>query len=138
MVERDSKDTSLLSMPGKCNPAACTRYPVVASMATRECFNSAARNHAKVESDPKVANERGSQGPTGIVDPGKSPRAAERATELACVIWRFKSNEHTRSGRIGSAIVGSNCLLTNLVGSRGKGGGRSSQQKNKGTLHGKL
>jgi hypothetical protein len=96
MVERDSKDTSLLSMPGKCKPTAWTRYPVVASMAIRECFTSDARNHAKVESDPKVANSRGSQGPTGLVDPGKSPRATERATELDCLINRKRPISTTK------------------------------------------
>lgn len=83
MVERDSKETSLLSIPGKWNPAAWTMYPVVASMAIRECFNSEARNHARVESDPKVARLRGSNGPTGLVFPGKSSRAWFKAELVA-------------------------------------------------------
>ena len=82
IVESDSKETSLLSIPGKWVPAAWTKYPVVASIATRECFNSAARNQAKVDSDPKVASSKGSQGPTGLVFPGRSSRAAERAEEV--------------------------------------------------------
>jgi len=63
-------------MPGKWIPAPWTRYPVTASMATRECLSSAAWNHARVSSDPAVARLNGSNGPTGLVDPGRSARFA--------------------------------------------------------------
>jgi hypothetical protein len=88
MVERDSKETSWLNIPGKCHPAACTRYPVVASIATRECFNSDARNQANVSSDPRVARFKGSNGPTGLVHPGKSSIAPLRAVLLAYKVIR--------------------------------------------------
>ena len=80
-MERDSNDTSLLSMPGKWIPAACTRYPVVANMATLECLSSAARNQANVESDPLVARLQGSNAPSGRVFPGKSSRGPSRSEE---------------------------------------------------------
>lgn len=69
MVDRDSNDTSLESIPGKWIPAACTRYPVVASMATRPFLSSAARNHAKVASEPSVARFSGSKFLMGAVLP---------------------------------------------------------------------
>ena len=71
MVERDSNETSLDSIPGKWYPAAWTIYPVTASIATRACFNSAARNQAAVDADPNSANPRGSHWPRGFVAPGK-------------------------------------------------------------------
>jgi len=70
-------------MPGKWIPAPWTRYPVTASMATRECLSSAAWNHARVSSDPAVARLNGSNGPTGLVDPGRSARFAFSA-RLTC------------------------------------------------------
>ena len=60
-------------------PAPCTRYPVVASMATRACLSSAARNQAKVESDPKLASPKGSNPFHGAVAPGMPSRVTESA-----------------------------------------------------------
>ena len=72
IAERVSKLTSDESIPGKWMPAAWTRYPVVASMATRECLSSAARNQARVLSDPRVARPSGSNPFHGMVAPGMS------------------------------------------------------------------
>ena len=52
---------------------------MAANIATRPCLSSAARNQAKVSSDPKVARLQGSNGPTGGVFPGKSSSAPDRA-----------------------------------------------------------
>lgn len=83
MVERDSKETPLLSIPGKWTPEAWTMYPVVASIATRECLSSAARNQAKVSSDPMVARLRGSNCLKGMVLPGMPSSPMLRAVEEA-------------------------------------------------------
>ena len=54
----------------------------MASMATRECFSSAARNQARVESDPRVARPRGSNIGHGAVAPGMSSRPAAIAEDV--------------------------------------------------------
>mmetsp|Transcript_19455 Transcript_19455/g.40111 ORF Transcript_19455/g.40111 Transcript_19455/m.40111 type:complete len:139 (+) Transcript_19455:745-1161(+) len=77
MVERDSKLMSLESIPGKWIPAALTRYPVVATIATRPCFNSDARNQRRVSSLPAVAKLRGSKLGMGAEEPPISSRLSE-------------------------------------------------------------
>ena len=81
MVERDSKETSEESCPGKWTPAAWTRYPVVASIAIRECLSSEARNQANVDSDPNVARFKGSNPLNGAVAPGMPSRPMRSAVE---------------------------------------------------------
>ena len=76
IAESDSKETSSLSIPGKWNPAACTMYPVDASIATRECLSSAARNHARVSSFPSCERRSGSKFLAGAVAPPISSREA--------------------------------------------------------------
>jgi len=83
-VEREAKDTSEESIPGKWIPMAWTMYPVVASMATRECLSSAARNQERVESDPREASPRGSKPGKGEVAPGISVMALRATVERAC------------------------------------------------------
>ena len=86
-MERDSKEISEESIPGKWNPEACTRYPVVASMATRECLSSAARNQLRVPSDPSCERRRGSKNLAGAVAPPRSSRTAGSAVTayLVCI-----------------------------------------------------
>ncbi len=79
------------SIPGKWNPEAWTRYPVVASMATRECLSSAARNQARVESSPRLERRRGSKFLAGAVAPPISSRDA-RATVLTVFVFYFCCN----------------------------------------------
>ena len=92
MLERDSKLIPEESCPGKWKPAACTRYPVVASIATRPCFSSAARNQRKVSSLPRVARPRGSNPLRGAVAPLISERA-ERGAGACCVEARGESDK---------------------------------------------
>lgn len=59
----------------------------MASMATRECLSSAARNQARVLSEPRVASPRGSKPLNGIVAPGMSIRLALKAVDPLFTFW---------------------------------------------------
>jgi len=59
----------------------------VASMATRECLSSAARNQARVLSEPSVASPRGSKPLNGMVAPGMSIRLALNAVVPLFTFW---------------------------------------------------
>ena len=63
-------------------------------MATRECLSSAARNQARVSSDPTVARPMGSNLGRGRVDPGISSRALSAVTGCVyvCNSIPFDSN----------------------------------------------
>ena len=56
---------------------------MVASIATRECLSSDARNQRRVSSDPTVERDKGSKVFNGAVFPGMLSRPIRRA-ELAC------------------------------------------------------
>ena len=88
-LDSSSKDTLSdgESIPGKCMPIALTMYPVVAIMAQRECFSSAARNHRRVSSDPQVARPRGSKLGMGAEDPPMSSRPRERDVDALGLLF---------------------------------------------------
>merc|ERR1719261_2356196 len=69
---RDSKDTSEDSIPGKCHPRPFTHQPTNASIATRECLSSAARNQQIASGEHFSEYPTGSKKPTGGVMPGMS------------------------------------------------------------------
>lgn len=61
-------------------------YPVVASIATRECLSSAARNQERVASLPSCERRRGSKFFNGAVAPPMSSREA-----WATVLMAYKN-----------------------------------------------
>ena len=87
MLERASKLRSLEGeiIPGKWIPAALVRYPTVATIAQRPCFNSAARYQRRVSSEPCAARLKGSNWGRGRESPPISSREAESWVLAGCV-----------------------------------------------------
>mmetsp|Transcript_32731 Transcript_32731/g.75361 ORF Transcript_32731/g.75361 Transcript_32731/m.75361 type:complete len:209 (-) Transcript_32731:195-821(-) len=142
ILETDSNETSEESCPGKWSPWPWTKKPTNATMATRLCLSSAARNQASVSSDPTVASPRGSKLLIGLVLPAMSSRPARTAVPAffrnqenrGCFVRKHSEDEQNKKikPRLVFAMRDSPYLRHTL---RSKGSGGASSGEEESNLH---